>query len=290
MKPRSPLWAGTQILVLTGILVLLASACVRQRSSDSRIDVGGYRLHVHQSGSGTPVVIFESGMGEDLSTWKDVQPEVATLTSTLSYDRAGLGQSEPSTSSRPRDTDQLALELRTLLKATKQPGPYVLVGHSLGGAVIQVFAHAYPSEAAGLVLVDPGDGRLDALLRVKLPADTWSARQKALEDEMPKIPLPVRREYEALNLSGDEASGAFPLPAIPVILLTGTQKNPEFPGNPIEQDLKRGLHDALAAKVPGIKHVLVPESRHYIQTDAPERVIAAIRDVIGTVRAAQSTR
>ncbi len=130
------------------------------------------------------------------------------------------------------------------------------------------------------MLVDPGDGRLDTLLRAKLPPDVWSAREKALAEEMPTLPVAVRKEYDALALSGAEASRAFPLPHIPIVLLTGTQKNPEFPGNPIEQDLKLQLHNELATKVPGITHVLVPESRHYIQNDAPDKVIGAVRQVL----------
>ena len=108
----------------------------------------------------------------------------------------------------------------------------------MGGAIVQVFAHEYPGEVAGLVLVDPGDGRLDKLLRSKLPPEIWSARQKALTEEMPKLPEAVRREYEALEASGDQAARAFPLPSVPIILLSGTKKNPRFPGNPVEQDLK----------------------------------------------------
>ena len=71
-----------------------------------------------------------------------------------------------------------------------------------------------------------------------------------------------------------------PLPAVPTVLLTGTRKNPEFPGNPIEQDAKRELHDELAARIPGVRRVLVPQSRHYIQTDAPAQVVAAIGSVL----------
>ena len=67
---------------------------------------------------------------------------------------------------------------------------------------------------------------------------------------------------------------------MPVVLLTGTKKNPEFPGNPLEQDLKLELHNTLAANTPGAQHILVPNSRHYIQNDAPTSVIQAVREVL----------
>lgn len=107
---------------------------------------------------------------------------------------------------------------------------------------------------------------------------------------MPKLPDSVKKEYDALELRGNEASQAYPLPAIPIVLLTGTKKNPEFPGNPIEQDMKLQLHNEFAAKVPHIKHVLVPEARHYIQDEAPDRVISAIQQVLNDIEAAPRGR
>jgi len=94
------------------------------------------------------------------------------------------------------------------------------------------------------------------------------------------LPEAVRKEYEGLASSGDEAAQKSPLPPVAMVLLTGTKKNPQFPGNPLEQELKLDLHNQLAARAPGMEHVLVPTSRHYIQNDAPETVIAAIERVL----------
>jgi pimeloyl-ACP methyl ester carboxylesterase len=280
---RNHVYSG---LILTIHLCLFASVALAQSANEKRVEVAGHGFHVLETGTGKPSVVFENGMGEDLSTWKDVQPAIAKLTDTFSYDRAGLGKSDQAASSEPRDAKQLAIELHTLLHAAHVPGPYVLVGHSLGGAIVQVFAFEYPAEVAGLVLVDPGDGRLDKLLSSKLPHDIWLARQKALAEEMPTLPEAVRREYVGLAASGDEAAQAYPLPSIPMVLLTGTKKNPQFPGNPLEQDLKLELHNQLAARTPSMEHVLVPASRHYIQNDAPDKVIAAIERVLAKVGSA----
>jgi pimeloyl-ACP methyl ester carboxylesterase len=281
----------TSGLILAMTLWLLSPANFAQKARDLKVDLGGHGLHVLDVGTGDPAVVFVSGMGEDLSTWKDVQPAIAKLTRTLSYDRAGLGKSDAPASTHARDARELATELRALLHAAQVPAPYVLVGHSLGGAIVQVFAHEYSGDVAGLVLVDPGDGRLDKLLRSKLPPDIWSARQKELAEEMPKLPEGVRREYEGLDASGEEADQAFPLPSVSIVLLTGTKKNRQFPGNPLEQDLKLELHNQLAARSPGMEHVLVPASRHYIQNDAPDKVIAAIKRVLRNARtAAPKTR
>jgi len=279
MKKRS-----NQLMQCALLILLWNSNLFPQNARDSIVNIGKYKLHIRESGIGDPAVIFENGMGEDLSTWKEVQPSIAKLTHTLSYDRAGLGKSDPAPLGQERDAESLAEELHLLLKATQIKGPYILVGHSLGGAIAQIFAYKYPKEVCGLVLVDPGDGRLDRMLQKKLPESIWAARQKELAEEMSKIPVSVRMEFDGLEKSGEEASNAFPLPRIPVFLLTGTKKNPDFPGNPIEQDLKLQLHKELAAHVLGIQHILVPESRHYIQNDAPGKVLSAIEQVLAIIQ------
>jgi pimeloyl-ACP methyl ester carboxylesterase len=174
----------------------------------------------------------------------------------------------------------MAADLRSLLQAAKIPSPYILVGHSLGGTLVQVFAHSYPTEVAGLVLVDPESRSLLERLRSRMTAEAWAARQKALDEAMPKKPPAVQAEMKAMMDTGRNADDVFPLPDVPVILLTGTKKNPEFPGNPLEQDLKLELHNELLAKIPGSKHVLAPDSRHYVQNDSPQLVIDAVRDIV----------
>ena len=86
-------------------------------------DIGGWRLHSVTDGRGSPVVVFENGMGEPLDTWKHVQPAIATLTTTFSYDRAGLGMSQAAPGSAPRDARTLADELHRLLGAADVAGP-----------------------------------------------------------------------------------------------------------------------------------------------------------------------
>ena len=117
------------------------------------IDVAGYKLHISCTGSGSPTVILEAGLGEPavmMSGW--IQPGVATATRVCVYDRAGKGWSEPAES--PRDGVAIATDLHTLLRRAQIEGPYVLAGHSSGGVYVQVFAARYPDEVAGMVLLD----------------------------------------------------------------------------------------------------------------------------------------
>jgi pimeloyl-ACP methyl ester carboxylesterase len=116
------------------------------------VDVGGYRLHINCTGTGSPTVVIEAGLGDWSTGWGYVQPEVAKTTRVCTYDRAGWGWSEPGP--QPRDASQFAKELHTLLQKANIPGPYVMVGHSLGGLPVRLFVHDYPSEVAGVVLID----------------------------------------------------------------------------------------------------------------------------------------
>jgi pimeloyl-ACP methyl ester carboxylesterase len=117
------------------------------------IEVGGFRLHLHASGDGEPSVILESALGGSSISWALVQPAIARDTRVYSYDRAGFGWSDPGP--MPRTAGRVADELNVLLERARVPPPFVLVGHSYGGLVIQIFAARYPRHVAGLVLVDP---------------------------------------------------------------------------------------------------------------------------------------
>jgi pimeloyl-ACP methyl ester carboxylesterase len=116
------------------------------------IDVGGYRLHLHCTGSGTPTVVLQPGGGEMSSNLGWITPAVARDTRVCVYDRAGRGWSEPADTAQ--DATQIATDLHTLLQRGHVPGPYVLAGHSFGGLYVLTFAARYPDEVAGMVLVD----------------------------------------------------------------------------------------------------------------------------------------
>lgn len=118
------------------------------------VDAGGYRLHLYCTGTGTPTVVFESGLGMSLNAWALVQPAVAEFTRACSYDRPGYGWSdEPPV---PRTGSRTAEDLHCALANAGIPGPYILVGHSSGGGQVRLFASRYSSDVAGLVIVASG--------------------------------------------------------------------------------------------------------------------------------------
>lgn len=153
-------WLGWIAVLMIGLMVFgyLYESWAEARDAKAYpppgqlVDVGGYRLHINCTGSGSPTVVIESGWGDSSAGWAWVQPEVAKTTRVCTYDRAGMGWSE--SSPEPRTAREYAKELHTLLAKANEPGPYVLVGHSMGGYTILVYAHDYPDEVSGLVLVD----------------------------------------------------------------------------------------------------------------------------------------
>ena len=117
------------------------------------IDVGGRKMHLSCSGTGTPTVIFDAPSGEAGWNWFSVQPTVAKQTRACVFDRAGMGFSDAA--KRPNSSENVAQDLRKLLAGAGVKPPYVMVGNSLGGANVQLYAYRYPAEVRGLVLVEP---------------------------------------------------------------------------------------------------------------------------------------
>jgi pimeloyl-ACP methyl ester carboxylesterase len=118
-----------------------------------RVDMDhGRRMNLYCRGSGSPTVIFDSGMGDSTISWALVQPALSTRSRTCSYDRAGLGFSDAAT--RPGTVNNMVEDLHALLQAARIKPPYVLVGHSLAGMTVRVFADRHRDEVAGMVLVE----------------------------------------------------------------------------------------------------------------------------------------
>lgn len=157
-------WLRIAALSLCALVILLVLAGASYQAIETRrdarrfpeggqlVNVGGYRLMLNCTGSGSPTVILESGWSDVSIEWRTVQPEIAKFSRVCSYDRAGYGGSDPGP--MPRTTLQIATELHTLLRKAGEMPPYVLVGSSFGGYNVRVFNGLYPDEVVGIVLAD----------------------------------------------------------------------------------------------------------------------------------------
>jgi pimeloyl-ACP methyl ester carboxylesterase len=252
------------------------------------VDVGGHSLYIRCNGSGSPTVVLEAGLGESSSAWKTVAPAVAHQTRVCTYDRAGLGWSENATGSHL----QTAHDLHTLLNRAGEPGPYVLAGHSLGGAYVLGFAEQFPAQVAGVVLLDSMSpeqftrvsgyaGFYDGLHRVSglLPSLArlgvgrivgYSAREaRGFRDDVAAIPDALKRA-EALESIG----------AKPLIVVTAGKG---------QQDGWASAQDGLATLSTKSVHRLVPGATHdSLVDDRGDAAISsrAILDVVRSIRPA----
>jgi len=234
-------------------------------------DVAGRRLLLHRSGSGSPAVVFLPGGGAVGLDYLNVQERAAQLTTSVIYDRAGTGWSDRV--ELPRSSAEVTGELRELLRTAGVPGPYLLVGHSLGGFYARHYAHRFPGEVAGLVLLDPAHEDYDAYMPREL-VEIWHAwdPDQALPDELPEeliqlyrglfgaemadwpeeireplIERHVSKEWlrvglqEAKNLGqlNDELRRTGKMPDVPLIILTAMGIDP------FKQAVSGGIPEAL---------------------------------------------
>ena len=167
------------------------------------IDVGGHRLHLHCTGTGSPTVVLEPGLGAGSSDLAWIAPAVARDSRVCVYDRAGRGWSDPAADG-PRDGNQIAADLHTLLDRAHVPGPYVLAGHSFGGLYTLSFAAQFPDQVAGLVLIDstaPRPGSAPPAHRVRQrrrPRRHRVARDGSPRGRTPARPILLRHSPAAL--------------------------------------------------------------------------------------------
>jgi pimeloyl-ACP methyl ester carboxylesterase len=271
------------------------------------VSVGPYELHIYCTGSGAPAVILDSGLGDTYISWRKVQPQISQFTRVCSYDRAGLGFSYYSRhSSTSKD---FAKELHILLRNAGVPPPYVLVGHSLGGFNVRLYASLYRSEVAGMVLV--GSSHPEQQKRFPPALNdmdaTWLREQEFFEFTMPfGIPRllgfcgsdaeiravecnfhSVREsvaELKAISESAAQAATTGSLGDIPLVVLS---HDPNTPQPDLPEDLVKPTSDAwqqmqdeLAKLSTHSTHVIAKNSGHYIQLDRPDLVIEAVRQVV----------
>src|SRR5688500_7581523 len=166
-------------LVLAGATYQGAATALERRQfphPGRLVDVGGHQLHLYCIGQGTPTVVLEAPATGMSSAWGWVQPDVAQITRVCSYDRSGLGWSEAG--DRGYNPAAVPVELHALLEQAAEPGPYVVSGQGLGAAFATLYAAQYPSEVAGLILVDPPVPDRPARRSVTrlLNASPWLAR------------------------------------------------------------------------------------------------------------------
>jgi pimeloyl-ACP methyl ester carboxylesterase len=258
-----------RITNLTGALLVLGAALVSACGSrvPARVEtVNGHQVEIATAGAGgAATVVFESGLGLDWTPWDEVASQVAHLTRIFAYSRPGYGASGPATT--PRDPKTIVEELRQLLASQGYAPPYLLVGHSNGGAYMELFAKSHPDEVIGVVLVDPR--HRDFLTRCEAAMlDLCGIPESTLATQAPS----VISEYRAFTTASEEIRAAGAFSAYPVRVLTASK----ISGSTARQALWKSMHASLAAEATDGEQILIQGAGHGVQVDRPGEVVRAI--------------
>jgi pimeloyl-ACP methyl ester carboxylesterase len=250
------------IALVTPLLVtfFISLASVMAPGHDALVTVGSDRLHVETIGQSGPTVVFEAGLGNDSTTWKAVAGPIAAFARVVLYDRAGLGHSAELKDTRAAITaDEVVSKLHALLAAAHIYPPYILVGHSLGGLYVQMFARKYPKEVFGIILLESSS--TEAPNELKTRATLVPGTVAYLEEE-------------GVAESNRQVRNAGPFPNVPLAVIAATDHGPYF--REWEPTLMR-LQQQLATLSPQGNLIVAQGSGHDVQLDRPETVIEAVR-------------
>ncbi len=221
------------------------------------------------SGSGPQVIVLVAGYGGDHRTWTAVQPTLSRFGRVVSYDRLGSGAS--TRSKRPRVATNFIDKLRDGLKGAGLNPPYLLVGHSYGGAMVRLFASRYPAEVAGLVLVDPAMENFYRRSEVEAPQEYLHELEELQAEADSTDSEALRRDFLGLETSMQQLRVAPPVVSNNVVILSATEMD-------LPDRLRAVWLDEQArwAKEVGATHIYV-KSGHRIPRQQPEAVVDAVR-------------
>lgn len=292
LRSRARLWLLYPVLGILGLAALGGGYGTLREALDKgavpvsgqMVDVGGHRLYVNCTGSGSPTVVLEAGLWQTSSYWDPIATAVAADTRVCTYDRAGRGESEPA--SGPQDGIAIAADLHTLLEGAQEDGPYLLVGHSSGGVYIRIFASEYPNQVAGMVLLDAQP--VEALTRLpNYPAFYDRTRTvSALFPSLARLGVAstafarsVRDEFAQLPTALKQGASLTSLGDLPLMVVTAAAAA-EVGWLPLQDEM-------VTLSTNGI-HLVLPDATHtsLIEDEGDAAVASqAILDVVRSVRA-----
>ncbi len=242
-----------------------------ENEAGKKLNIGGIELYYellgeHHEG---PTLVFDSGYGVTLENWNSIKDEVSKFSRMFIYDRAGIGKS--GMDDRPRHSRQSVENLRILLKKAEVKPPYVLVGHSLGGLNIRLFASTYPEEVAGVVLLDSSHEDQNKILPPLFTKEVQEAyyNQFTLEGSLHEV-------EESLEQVRNKSFGNILL----IVVTGGLQPFHTKESMAIWMKFQEELANLSTNK----QHIIVEDAGHAIHIDQPDVVVSIIRDILSRVK------
>jgi len=242
-----------------------------ENEAGQKLDIGGIKLYYELLGEhyDGPTLVFESGYGVPLENWNSIKNEVSKFSRMFIYDRAGIGNSE--IDDRPQHSRQSVDNLHALLKKAGVKPPYVLVGHSIGGLNVRLFASKYPEEVVGVVLLDSSHEDQNKILPPLFTKEVQEAyfNQFTIEGSLSE----VEESLEQVRTSKSFGN-------IPLTVVTGSLQ-PFHTKESMAAWMK--FQKELANLSTKRQHIIVEDAGHAIHIDKPEVVTDVIRDILSIV-------
>ena len=244
--------------------------------------IGGLKLEYAIAGVGKPVIVFLSGYGADIDTsWSKIFPEIRKISTVVAYNRFNYGNSNKV--DLPQTGTEIIASLQNLLGEKRLEPPYVLVGHSLGGVYAQLFARQFPNEVTGVVLLDSSHPDQEVMRRAQ-----EGTIRRAITDIFYWFDLVThpRRHTEVSSFAEttNQIRAAPPFPDIPLVVISAGKKPPSWLVGGKFARIFQENQQRLVALSPQGRQIISEKSGHFVQNDAPEIVIQAIREVTQKTR------
>ena len=288
------------------LLILLFSLSTRAETDDGLGQPPGAffsletnKIHLHCIGQGSPIILFDSGVGGSHMDWINVQSSAGELTQACSYDRSGYGWSEMGI--KPRTSKRIVNELTQLLKKAKKEPPYILVGHSFGGLNMQLFARANPDNVIGLILIDSihveqykrfedAGIEIPTVNTTRFLLGSKDQVTRGMPDEYKDIAYRLVRSDKALssmfnelrniNISIEEIKSASKMPDIPVTVITHGKKVWDSAMFKNMEEIWLELQTKLSKSTSKDKLLVAEESGHNIHLNQPKLILDEIKIIL----------
>lgn len=275
-------------IALVACAMLAAHPRPSVAQTHTRITVGDHALDVVKAGAGRPAIVFETGLADSLDTWLPIWRTMAQFTTVIAYSRAGFGRSSAGSSDHSVPSE--VTDLHELLQHAGVPGPYLLVARSYGSLIARLYVSRYPTDVAGLVLVD-GTHEQQVQRFGTLDPSYPGAFRAYFDSVLATMPAGAAaaetRETVRIQAAG-RVPGLTPLPDIPIAVLTSMQSSESAPyvnGTARGHEVWRALHDEWFRRSHNGIHIETDHSGHGIQDDEPALVEMAIHFVLDRTRA-----
>ena len=257
------------------------------------------KIHLHCVGKGSPIIVFDSGVGGSHMDWVNVQSRAGEFTQACSYDRSGYGWSEMGI--KPRTSKRIVSELTKILKIAKKEPPYILVGHSFGGLNMQLFARTNPKDVIGLVLIDSihteqykrfedAGIEIPTVNTTRFLLGSKDQVTEGIPEEYKDIAYELVRSDEAvssmfnelrnMHVSTQEIATAEKMPDIPItVIIHGKQvwDNPMFKNM---EEIWYELQIQLSKSTSKGKLLTADSSGHHIHLEQPELILSEIKSIL----------